>query len=182
MKRALWQLRHVWRHLGLPGWAGASLLVLGALGWAMLSAPLASETQRLAVESAALQQRLGAKGRAEPPSVSQQDQLQAFTQRFVADKELTPSLAKLQALARRRGVALDQAEFRFVNEPNEPLSRYVIILPLKADYASLRSFSRDAMREMPGLAVEEVNVRRADAKSPLLEAQLRLVLFVTKAS
>jgi len=182
VKRVLWQLRHVWRHIGLPGWVGAVLLMLGALGWATLSAPLASETQRLAFDRTTMQQRLAAKVSAEPPPASQQEQLLSFTQRFASDKELTPSLAKLQAIARSRGVALDQAEFRFVNEPNEPLSRYVIILPLKANYASLRSFSRDAMREMPGLAVEEVNVRRADAKSPLLEAQLRLVLFVTKAS
>ena len=33
---------------------------------------------------------------------------------------------------------------------------------------------------MPALALDEVNLRRSDPNSPLLDAQLRFVLFLTK--
>jgi hypothetical protein len=65
-------------------------------------------------------------------------------------------------------------------EATESLARYTIVLPVKTDYAALRRFTRDVLRELPGLAMEEVSLRRSDAKSPLLDAQLRLVLYVVK--
>jgi hypothetical protein len=109
-----------------------------------------------------------------------QQQLAAFEQRFGGERTIGPSLARLQAAAQRRGFTLDQAEFKLASELAEPLARYSIQLPIKADYRALRRFSRDALRELPGLALDEVSLRRSDPKSPLLDAQLRFVLFLAK--
>jgi hypothetical protein len=37
------------------------------------------------------------------------------------------------------------------------------------------------MLELPGLAIEEVSLRRGDPKSPTLDARLRFVLFLSRA-
>ncbi len=51
---------------------------------------------------------------------------------------------------------------------------------MTADYASLRAFVVDALADLPGLALEEMNVRRGDSKSLQLEARLNFVLFVRR--
>ena len=113
--------------------------------------------------------------------MSPQQQLAEFERRFSGEKSITAALGRLHAAARRQGVQLDQAEFKFASDAREPLSRYTVVLPVKADYRALRRFTHDAVQELPGLAMEEVNLRRSDPKSPVLEAQLRFVLFLTKA-
>ncbi len=130
-------------------------------------------------EAAAAQAAAQAAAAPEVPATPQQ-QLAAFEQRFADERSMAPSLARLQAAAQRRGFTLDQAEFKLANEATEPLLRYTIGLPVKADYRALRRFSRDALRDLPGLALDEVSLRRSDPKSPQLEAQLRFVLFLAK--
>jgi hypothetical protein len=174
-----WQLRHGLRGVGLPGWVAAALMLACALGWGFGIAPLRDEARRLEADSALLARRLAAPGQAAPAQATPRQQLAAFERRFVGEAGIAAALARLQAAGRRHGVRLEQAEFKFANEAGAPLSRYAIVLPVKADYAALRRFTRDALRELPGLAIEEVNLRRGDPKAPVLDAQLRFVLFVT---
>lgn len=176
-----WNAARGLREVGLPGWVALVLLVGSAVVAVGGVAPLHAEADRLGADSALLEQRLAAQ--AQSPAVrvvTPQQQLAEFVRRFPNEQGMAPALARLQALARQRGVALDQAEFKFVSDAAEPLARYVITLPIKADYRALRRTTRDALRELPGLAMEEVNLRRSDPGSPLLDAQLRFVLFVTK--
>jgi hypothetical protein len=172
-----WHGANAARSMGIPGWLALGLIVVCAGVAAFVTVPLAADTQRLVAEVESARQRQAARAEVAPPA-SPREQLDAFARRFVGETEIAPAIAQLQALARKRGVQLDQAEFRLFSEPTEPLSRYVIVLPVKAEYGAVRLFCRDALREMPAISLEEVNVRRADAKAPLLEAQLRLVLFV----
>ena len=181
MKRHLWNLVSVWRGVGLPGWVAAALALTCGVLWLGGIAPQRAETARLVEESAALEQRLADSAAHPAPTESApQRQLAAFMQRFPSEGEMASSLGVLHAAARRQGVQLDQAEFKFSPEPAGLLARYAIVLPVKADYKALRGFIREAMRDLPGLAMEELNVRRGDAKSPVLEAQIRFVLFVAR--
>ena len=181
MKRHLWNLARIWRAVGWPGWVAAALALACAVLWLTVIAPQRAETSRLVEETAALEQRIAdAAAHPVPTQSAPQRQLAAFMQRFPAEGEMASSLGVLHAAARRQGVQLDQAEFKFSPEPAGLLARYAIVLPVKADYKALRGFIREAMRELPGLAMEELNVRRGDAKSPVLEAQIRFVLFVAR--
>jgi hypothetical protein len=176
-----WQGAQWLRGIGLPGWVGLALGLVCAFGLWGLIEPMQADAQRLDADSDVLAQRAaaGALSKAATDATPQQ-QLAAFEQRFGGERTIAPSLARLQAAAQRRGFTLDQADFKLASEPSEPLARYSIQLPIKADYRALRRFSRDALREMPGLALDEVSLRRSDPKSPLLDAQLRFVLFLAK--
>lgn len=183
LTRARWQCWQGLRAVGLSGGVALALALLCALGSWRVVEPLRSEAARLDAESAALERRWAARSAAnERAPATPQQQLAAFDQRFPNEQGIAPALRLLQSAARRHHVALDQAEFRFSREPTELLARYAILLPIKADYRALRRFTRDALRELPGLALEEVNLRRSDPKSPLLEAQMRFVLFVATPS
>jgi Tfp pilus assembly protein PilO len=181
MNRHLWNLNRLWRGAGLPGWVAVALLgvcvamVLGGI------APQRAETHRLLEDSAALEQRIAANvDHPAPVQTTPQQQLAVFLKRFPSEAEMAGAVGSLNAAAKRQGVHLNQAELKFSIEPSGLLARYSIVLPVKADYRALRGFIREAMRELPGLAMEELNLRRSDAKSTVLEAQLRFVLFVAK--
>ena len=181
MTRARWYLRQALQSVGLPGWVAIALALAVAVGaWGVIE-PMRAEVQRLDDARAALLQRVqaGAGSKAVVEATPQQ-QLVAFEQRFPGEQGIASALRRLHAVAQRQGVRLDQAEFKFAREPTELLARYAIILPVKGDYRALRRFIRDALRELPGLAVEEVNLRRNDPRAPQLDAQLRFVLFVTQ--
>lgn len=180
-RRWRWQGAQCLRGMGLPGGVGLALALGCVLGFLGLIQPMQSDAQRLEADSDALSQRAAAQVAAAPEApATPQQQLLAFEQRFAGERSIAPSLARLQAAAQRRGFTLEQAEFKLANEATEPLMRYTIGLPVKAEYRALRRFSRDALRELPGLALDEVSLRRGDPKSPQLEAQLRFVLFLAK--
>lgn len=181
LNRLRWQGAQMLRGIGLPGWVGLALALGCTLGFLGLIQPMQREAQRLEADNDALSQRAAAQAAAAPEvTATPQQQLAAFEQRFAGERSIAPSLARLQAAAQRRGFTLDQAEFKLANEATEPLLRYTIGLPVKADYRALRRFSRDALRDLPGLALDEVSLRRSDPTSPQLEAQLRFVLFLAK--
>lgn len=182
MKRLRWELLNALRAIGLAGWVGLALVLICAAAWWGVATPLQDEARQLDADSAKIERRLSERAATEAPVVlTAQQQLAEFERRFSDEKSLTDSLARLHAAARRQGVQLDKAEFKWASDTREPLSRYTIVLPIKCDYRALRRFTREAVRELPGLAMEEVSLRRADAKSPLLDVQLRFVLFVNKA-
>lgn len=181
MRRLRWKIGNLSRSIGLPGVAGVSLLLACALGWWLAAAPLRDDTEQLTKASATLERSLALRRTAtnSPPSTPQR-QLVEFQRRFRGDRSIATSLRQLQAAAKRQGLQLDQAEFRWASDAVEPLQRYTMVLPVKAEYGALRRFIRDALLELPGLAIEEVSLRRNDPKSGTLEAQLRFVLFLAK--
>ncbi|WP_428423374.1 hypothetical protein [Methylibium sp.] len=176
-----WHAERIARHAGLPGWAAALLLLACLAGWLGAELPAAQRAQALNTEIEALELRLrdGGEGRAAAVDTPAR-QLERFRGGFGSAGDITASLAKLQSAAKRNALQLDQAGFKLAADAGEPLLRYSIELPVKADYRALRRFIRDALRDLPGMALEELSLRRGEAKSPVLEARLRFVLFVTR--
>jgi hypothetical protein len=180
MTRWRWELQRAWRSLGLPGWAGAALALACAALWFGLSAPLARETLRVAEQTRAIERQLSSPALAAAAATPEQ-QLEVFAQRFADAKGLSAALARLHALARQRGVTIEQAEFKLSQDAGDALARYAMVLPARSDYTSLRRFTREAMRELPGLALDDVQLRRSDAKTPQIESTLRMTLFLSKS-
>lgn len=182
MNRLRWELVRAASGLGLPGAAALALLVVACAVWLALVLPAREDAERLRDERARIERRL--KDAAGAQAIGPQgvrEQLAEFRGRFGDEKNLSASLAALHAVARRHGLQLDQAEFKLSGDARDPLSRYAIVLPVKADYRALRRFTQDALRELPGLALEEVNLRRGDARAAQVEAQLRFVLFINRS-
>ena len=181
LTRLRWQSAHVLRAIGLPGQVALAVLLGSAIVEGAVVMPLGDDATRLSGANHASEQRIAA-ARAHPETLpaTPAEQMAAFQERFPSEREMSAALAGLVGVARKRGVRLDQAEFKFVSEATEPLQRYSILLPAKADYRSLRRFMRDALRDQPALALADMNLRRGDPKSPVLDAQMHFVLFVRR--
>ncbi|HSV70551.1 MAG TPA: GspMb/PilO family protein [Methylibium sp.] len=180
LRRLRWELERATRAGGLPAALALALLLASAALWWGLAVPAIDATERLEAASAALERSRGAQW-SDPRETTPARELAAFEQGFPAATDITAVLARLQAAATRRGLQLDEAEFKLTRQAGEPLSRYAMTLPLRAEYRALRRFARDALHEQPGLALEELGLRRSDPRATRLDAQLRFVLFVRDA-
>lgn len=178
-----WRYHAVAAALGLPGCAAAVLLAATLGTWFLLERPAQAQLQALEAE----QERLGRVSRPKAYTSRVDDHLAAsspragFDARFPDERQITAVLGRLRATAARSGIVLDRGEFKVQTLPDEPLLQYSMNLPVRAPYAELRRFVRGLLREQPALALDEISLRREDARAALVDAQLRLVLFVAPA-
>jgi Type II secretion system (T2SS), protein M subtype b len=183
MNRLHWWARRFAEQGGWPG-IGAGLLASAcALAWLAWAQPLGDRLKDLRRDNAQLQQRIaGAARQALPPvQVSQAQRLAEFVSGFPTDKGIPAALSVLHDVATRHGLQLAKAEFRLVEQGNEPFARYSMLLPVQADYASLRAFLDDMLREVPSVALEELSLKRDDLKTERIDARLRLTMFLSRA-
>ncbi len=175
-----WRTLRAGERLGWPGLlAGALLLALAAAAPA-LWLPGAQRLAELEAGNARLARQAATRTTSTRAPVSTADQLAGFEGGFAPPQALSQSYAKLWNLAQRHGLQLRQADFKLTDTAQEALARYAIVLPLNAEYAPLRAFVSEALRDDPALALEEMSLRRADARSTRLDARLRFVLFVRR--
>jgi hypothetical protein len=183
LRRWHWWARRATERAGPAGVAAAVLAVATLAAWAIPVVAISAQARTLSLDIASLQGRAHAPVQAASgPALTSEGQLAAFESRFPDRRALGASYVRLWNLARRHGVALRQAEFKLADGGEDALQRYAIVVPVTADYASLRAFIGDALADLPGLALEEVSLRRADAKSLQLDARLRFVLFARRGA
>jgi hypothetical protein len=107
-------------------------------------------------------------------------QLAAFYRAFPAADTSPLWLEKLFAAAAREGLRLDQAEYKVVPAPAGRLLRYHITLPVTGEYRKIRAFLRGLPAEVPTIALEQLQFERQQIGDGLVEAKLRLVLYLVK--
>jgi Tfp pilus assembly protein PilO len=181
--RLRWQALRLGEQAGTAGvLAAVALSACLLLGLAWL-APLAAQAQDLRgrLERAARHAGIAPTNAAPDPGLASAEQLARFRQRFPRGREMAAVFGRIHAIATARGLALPQADFKLGPAADEALARYVIQLPIRGDYRTLRGFMAEVLRTVPEVALEEVVLRRDDAKSPLVDARLRLVMFVSVA-
>jgi Tfp pilus assembly protein PilO len=186
LARLTWQLGGMIDAAGLPGVLALAIALACAAAWVGWITPLADQLDTLRGDKAALEQRAraapasaSAPARADLASLSQR-QLDEFNRRFIGEKAIAPTLARLTALAARQGIDLPRGDFQLANEAAGNMARYSMVLPVRGSYRDLRAFADAAMRDIPGLAMQEFSLKRDSAESPEVEARLRLVLFVLR--
>lgn len=180
LSRLRWEALGRVERLGWPGVLGVLLALACAIGWLTWVAPQARDTERLRDDNARMQADQARRATQTPAAaaVALEDPFASFGARFPNERGIATVLTRMHAAALRHGLQMPQAEFRLSQVAGDPLARYAIVLPLRADYRSLRSFVDEVLREVPGMALEEISLRRDDAQAHALESRLRFVLFV----
>lgn len=87
-------------------------------------------------------------------------------------------LKSLFKIAAENGVTLAQADYRVQSDPECACQRLQITLPVRGTYPRVRAFIDAALAAMSALSLDEISLRRESVKSPNVEAQLRLSLFL----
>lgn len=169
MKRLRWHLHRLWAPTRRALRQQIALAML--IGGVALACKIFWESP--------LRAGLAARDAARPaPVAADGTALRDFYAPLRAQPPLTEQLAKLDALARTNGIALRGAEYRLEPMGELALSRYHIVLPLRAAYPALRRFAFSALAELPALALDGLELRVAEGG--LLDARLHFVLYLPR--
>lgn len=179
MKRLLWWFqRHGTAFVFVLGAAMAAAAV--ALNQVAI-APLQAQVQRLQRDVPRIEAQLV---HLDAPAevVGPTEQLRQFKTFFAKAEPPTEQLRRLDKLARRQGLALESANYRLEKATRvDGLDRYQVILPLRGPYPRVRDFMMAALRDLPTMAIDQVQLQRETIADTAVEAQVTLTFFVSRS-
>lgn len=154
---------------------GAVLALAGAILLLTSGLPTARENEALRIRA----EKTEAASRAAPGhaagAVASREDFDAF---FARPERETDWLNKIHALATAQGIAINQATYSATTEPALKLVRYQVTLPLQASYPQVRRFAGTLLNEIPVLALESVTFERKQPSDRIVDAQLKITLFL----
>lgn len=167
------------RSVGVPGVIGVGLVVLALalLGSALLPAQARLEAGRIEEARLREQQRridAGLEKRAQTP----REKLEGFYALFPVQTDAAASIEKVYAAAEARGVTLPRGEYALTPEPKSGLVRYRMVLPVSGSYEQIRGFIADSLRNVPTLALDDIEFQREKIGDPQLEAKIQMTLYL----
>ena len=169
---------HVRYLLQRHGWLTAAglLLLLAALAFQwLLVEPLHAGNEDLRNELSAQRRKQVQKPDTQEDSVKRQA---AFYATLPDSSDTLRAVAVLNRAAKAGAFTLSNGEYRIARQGNGPLMRYQITVPLHTDYPHVRAWLVQVLNQLPNAALDEVSLKRDDAAAPMLDAKLRLTLFM----
>lgn len=171
---ALW--RYGWLWVALSAFIIASL-VLHTWWLPHQTSVVSAQLSRLT----ALQNTLGENRNAPKVDVPITDDAQASQQLMkvsYASSEVSTTLQLIQQIAKAKGIVLTQSEFQTSNEGHGGLRQVQVTLPLRCTYPQLRDFTTTLLRQLPGISLDQVVLKRDNIAQAQADIRLRLSIWV----
>jgi hypothetical protein len=176
MNRRQWQLQQLASYLGLPGFAGLALLVLGIVILLSAVQPGQRDIASLKAELAGLRSH---------PQLTRQyapaEELALFFDFFPARDQLSRQLRMVHQQAADAGLSIERVDYKLSRVAGTPLWRYQITFPLLTDYATLRHYLADVLKALPNASLENIELTRPEAKAEELDVKINLTLYFREA-
>jgi MarR-like DNA-binding transcriptional regulator SgrR of sgrS sRNA len=178
-----WRLRAeiaLWRY----GWLWAALipLIIASLvlhyWWLPHRASLISaQSSRLTVLQNSLAQNRKAP-KADVPITDDAKISQQLLKASYAPSEVSTTLKIIQQIAKAKGIVLAQSEFQTHNEGHGGLRQVQVTLPLRCTYPQLRDFTTTLLRQLPGISLDQVVLKRDNVALAQADIRLKLSIWV----
>jgi hypothetical protein len=164
----------VYRH-GWPAVLGLALMA-GAIATQLLGVnQIHEQTAVLRADAAKLRQVSKQRPKQDEVAVKR---LADFYASLPAASAALDAVGAIHLSATKMGVRLAVGDYRQVREGSSALLRYQVTLPARSSYPNMRLWLDDVMNTLPTAALDEISVRRDDVGSDIVEARLRLTLFM----
>lgn len=99
---------------------------------------------------------------------------------FQSESQRNATLGRLLDIAGEQGLQIPIGEYRLVAAKGGPLERYVLTLPVRGHYLSIRRYVAAVRAEFADLAVDDLTLRRENIVTNEVEAQLRFIVFARR--
>ncbi|MHB1085936.1 MAG: hypothetical protein ACYCZA_13990 [Thiobacillus sp.] len=175
MNALRWHLNQWVRLLGTTGLAGLALLAVAVLLQMSrvdtLQHSIASQQSRLAAL------RLTAATHDITPAPAPLNPLAMLP----PTNEASLLIGELEQLARVHGLDLPRGQYSVAPLAGTSLQRWQLVLPVEAPYPTLYAFIATALERQPNLTLDELKLKRDSIETDMLQAELRMSLFVEAA-
>jgi Tfp pilus assembly protein PilO len=169
-------------NLGWPGILGLALLVF--VGGFYFSTIRSEESRlddlRQQIAKAHEQRVAPADGAGAPMTPS--DRLAAFYGFFPRPNDLPDLMEKVFAVAKGQGLQLERGEYRVVKDSGGVLTQFQVILPVRGTYPQIRKFVDGAMVEVSTLSLNSIQFDRQKVGDPMVDATVKLAVYLGKKS
>lgn len=166
------------------GWSrvmAAILCVAGGVVWLtaipVLRADLTANESELIRVKQSLQQPAGSTPLLRVPSAD--ERAAAFYEALGNQQDSEQHIKILFALAKKTGLALNQAEYKWNQDKNGNYYTYQIQLPVNGNYSAIREFCELALLVLPYISLDEVHFKRDAVGKSTPEAKLRFTLYLS---
>jgi len=153
------------------------MLVLVSAGAAWLVLESQRERANVAQQLAAPRLR-GDEPAGRVSTTSASERLAQFQAALGTRANLDQHMRKVYETARKRNLDLEVGEYRLVTDVAGGFQRYQIELPIDGPFSGIQSFSQQVLLQLPFAALESMTFQRESIDAPVVEAQLRFVLFL----
>lgn len=178
LRALVWHLNRLGRSLNWPSLLALGLLAVEAGFYFSTVVPVLDERARLRARILAQHDSADRASQPAPVNTDPRVDLAKFYAALAQPSNTPDLLRRLHLRAHDQGLSVQQAEYHPVPDPEGKFLRYQIVLPVKGTYPEIRRFLAEASRELPGLAVDSINFQRQHIGDPIVEAQIKLTLFL----
>ncbi|HUX90488.1 MAG TPA: hypothetical protein VMV48_07320 [Gallionellaceae bacterium] len=176
-------LRRWLRRMGWPGMLAVGIFAVSAAFFFSAIRPEQARLDRARQGAVALNEQLALDSKSlNGSTLSAEDQLTVFYEKFPTEGNSSQWLGKLLALATNRGLSLNDGEYKATRDRVGKLVRYQMTFPVKGPYPKIRQFLTDLPDALPVVALENVQFERQKVADPDVEAKIKLVLYLEQAS
>lgn len=179
MNRLRWQLVMFKRQLGWAGLLGLAGLLYGAIYYFTTVVP--TQNSLIAARQTLLEtqsEQFTNKSQTALVKQSPMERLQNFDSNFPSAESINSTWEKLSKLVEKSGLMIDHSVYDSSPEKHAGLLRYHLNMPVKAAYPQIRGFLAEMIQTIPNAALENVNFKRESVDSPIVDANISLVVYV----
>lgn len=109
-------------------------------------------------------------------------ELRRFDAMFPSFDRLTLQLELLFDILANHGLSIDKGQYILREKPGNSYRRFEARFPLHGSYLALRRALIDVQKELPNVAIADIQLTRPDVTSSQVEAQMHFVVFIRSSS
>jgi Type II secretion system (T2SS), protein M subtype b len=113
-----------------------------------------------------------------PPLSGDDAVMQQMRQNCYAQTELSSILLSISKIAKAQGIELAQSSFQTSTESHGGLRQVKLVLPVVATYPKLRRFVEDILRQLAGVSVDQLGLKRDAVARGEADVQLALSIWI----
>ena len=179
MNRLRWHLVKFKCQLGWVGLLGLVGLFYGAIYYFTAVSP--AKSSFIVAHQALLEakkEQLVDTGQTVIVKQSPIERQQNFTANFPNVDSINVTWQHLAKLLEKSGLIVEHSVYESSPEKHAGLFRYRMNMPIKAAYPQIRDFLAEVMQAIPNAALESVYFKRESVDSPIVDANISLVIYV----
>jgi hypothetical protein len=168
------------------GWVnsmGCILIASGIATWMWGIPYLREQTNAPMRELQRAQQSLQqADGQSAASPALPQERLATFYDMLGDKRYVEQQVKTLFAIAAKSGLTLDEGEYKSGADKDSRSTTYQVILPVRGQYQSIRTFCEQTLLAIPFASLDEINFKREGIANSTLEAKLHFTFYLTDPS
>ena len=87
-------------------------------------------------------------------------------------------VATVIALINKNGLSMAQTDYKLADNKSGNFRTYTVTIPIKGQYAMIRSFCNQLLLAVPFAALDELTFKRASISNQIIETRVRFTLYL----